>query len=309
MVRSNKKTTDTTASDSAAVEAVAAPAVEAAPVEAAKTKRARKTTEAAAAVDSPAPEPAVTEEKPKRGRKAAAVEAPAESSSTPAAEAVATPAKAKRGRKAATEAETAAPAADATSAPAEAADSPSDDTPAVDATPAGKTTKKRTITPEVLDAEITEFINGIEAEIKRVDLSENKSGAKYLKNLVRKARDIQKHAQKVKGKRAKATPAANNGDTPATPKAPSGIQKPVAIIPEFAKFLKVAPDTLMSRVEGGKAINAYAREKSLVKGKFVTPDKTLSKLLAFDAATEQPLTIARINKYMQRLFVKATPAV
>lgn len=298
MARSNNKKTETDST----------PVVADAPADAPKTsKRARK---AEAVAEAPVAAPVAEEAAPaakttKRGRKAAPAEAEAAVPEAPAAAEEAPASKPKRGRKAAAAVEEASPEPTAAEEASEEAETPSK-------TPS----KRRVITPDVLDAEIVEFINGIESEIKRVELSDNKSGSKYLKTLVKKARDIQKHAQKVKGKRAKPTPAASTdgADTPAKSKAPSGIQKPVAIIPEFAKFLGVSADTLISRVEGGKAINKYIKEKGLKdstpgKGKNINPDKTLSRLLAFTPTEETPLTYNSMMKHMQRLFVKATPAV
>lgn len=291
MARSNNKKTETTN---------ATPVVEDAPAEAPKTKRNRKAEAAVEAAPVVPEEAPVAATKTKRNRKAAEAEAavpetPAVTAASVAAVEETPVTKPKRGRKAAA---AAAEQEQEQEQPSPVAESPSK-------TPA----KRRIITPDVLDAEIVEFINGIESEIKRVELSDNKSGSKYLKTLVKKARDIQKHAQKVKGKRAKPTPAASAGDTPSKPKAPSGIQKPVAITPEFAKFLGVSADTLVSRVDGSKAINTYIKDNGLNSGKNINPDKTLSKLLAFTPTEENPLTYNSMMKVMQRLFVKATPAV
>ena len=85
-----------------------------------------------------------------------------------------------------------------------------------------------------------------------------------------------------------------------------GIQKPVHITPEFAKFLGVKKDTMMSRTDGTVAIVAYIKENNLPYAKnkrIINPDDKLSALLKLPKEKDFELTYFNLQKFMKDLYV------
>lgn len=164
--------------------------------------------------------------------------------------------------------------------------------------------KSRKITVERLNEEIASVLTSLEAEIEKVNLSENKNGAKFLKTLVKKMTDVQKHSLKLLGKKRGA-----KSVTPGVKPANSGLQRPVSVTPAMAKFMKIPADQKVSRIDGFKAISAYIKEKNLKRpdnGRFISPDKRLSTLLNYipDPTNPYSLQHCQIMKLMQPLFIK-----
>lgn len=95
---------------------------------------------------------------------------------------------------------------------------------------------------------------------------------------------------------------------PDAPKrAPSIFERPVQVTDELCAFLSKAKGTLMSRSEVTKAVNVYVKEKNLKDKHAITPDAALKKLLAIPDG--EPLTYFNLQKYLNRHYVKAAPAV
>jgi upstream activation factor subunit UAF30 len=76
---------------------------------------------------------------------------------------------------------------------------------------------------------------------------------------------------------------------------------------ELCTFLSKAKGTLMSRSEVTKAVNVYVKENNLKDKHAITPNAALKKLLAI--ADGEPLTYFNLQKYLNRHYVKAAPAV
>jgi upstream activation factor subunit UAF30 len=76
---------------------------------------------------------------------------------------------------------------------------------------------------------------------------------------------------------------------------------------ELCKFLGKANGTLMSRSEVTKAVNNYVKEKGLKNKHDIKPDAALKKLLAIGDG--EPLTYFNLQRYLNRHYIKATPAV
>lgn len=173
------------------------------------------------------------------------------------------------------------------------------ETPAVEETPA-KERKSRIVNAQVLQTELSAFLGLISAEIDRLNLSENKTSARFLKSLLKRAAEIQKHVLKFS--------TSKKNHRKSNPNVESGILKAVPITVEMAKFMKVPADTLVSRVDGMKAIHAYIKEKELQRPdnkKFILPDKRLATLLGYTAVEgDEGLNYSKVVKYMQPLFVK-----
>ena len=93
----------------------------------------------------------------------------------------------------------------------------------------------------------------------------------------------------------------------AKPRAPSIFERPTQVTEELCKFLGKATGTLMSRSEVTKAVNNYVKEHNLKNKHDIKPDASLKKLLAIGEG--EPLTYFNLQRYLNRHYVKATPAV
>ena len=93
----------------------------------------------------------------------------------------------------------------------------------------------------------------------------------------------------------------------AKPRAPSIFERPTQVTDELCKFLGKPNGTLMSRSEVTKAVNNYVKEKGLKNKHDIKPDAALKKLLAIGDG--EPLTYFNLQRYLNRHYIKATPAV
>lgn len=92
-------------------------------------------------------------------------------------------------------------------------------------------------------------------------------------------------------------------------KQPSGFVKPTLITDELATFLGRTKGSEMARTEVTKEINQYIRDHKLQdseNGRHINPDKKLSKLLSYDAASGETLTYFNLQKYLSPHFVKVS---
>jgi len=104
------------------------------------------------------------------------------------------------------------------------------------------------------------------------------------------------------GKKEKVKKSTTNAD--GTPRPPSGFAVPTKLSVDLCKFLTVAEDTMMSRTEVTRHLNAYIKEKSLQNPsnkKEILPDACLKKLLAVDDTIV--LSYFNLQKYMKHLFI------
>jgi hypothetical protein len=104
------------------------------------------------------------------------------------------------------------------------------------------------------------------------------------------------------GKKEKVKKSTTNAD--GTPRPPSGFAVPTKLSVELCNFLTVAEETMMSRTEVTRHLNAYIKEKNLqnpANKKEILPDACLKKLLNVDDSIV--LSYFNLQKYMKHLFV------
>ena len=98
---------------------------------------------------------------------------------------------------------------------------------------------------------------------------------------------------------------------------PSGITKPVAISDELAKFLGVAPGTLVPRNEVTKGVSGYVKSNELSdpqnKQKFILDDRPAAKTLrTLLGNPKEDVTYFNLQRYLKHHYiataVDATPA-
>lgn len=93
----------------------------------------------------------------------------------------------------------------------------------------------------------------------------------------------------------------------AKPRALSIFERPTQVTDELCKFLGKPNGTLMSRSEVTKGVNNYVKEHNLKNKHDIKPDASLKKLLAIGDG--ELLTYFNLQRYLNRHYVKATPAV
>ena len=92
----------------------------------------------------------------------------------------------------------------------------------------------------------------------------------------------------------------------AKPRALSIFERPTQVTDELCKFLGKPNGTLMSRSEVTKGVNNYVKEHNLKNKHDIKPDAPLKKLLAIGDG--ELLTYFNLQRYLNRPYVKATPA-
>ena len=91
------------------------------------------------------------------------------------------------------------------------------------------------------------------------------------------------------------------------PKAPSIFERPTKVTDELCKFLGKPNATLMSRSEVTKGVNNYVKLHNLKDKHTIKPDAALKALLQIGDG--EPLTYFNLQRYLNRHYVKAVPAV
>ena len=156
--------------------------------------------------------------------------------------------------------------------------------------------RKVALTRELFENEFLSFIDIFDRDIT----GGKPIGPKILKSYRKRGKELLvlfKRLAKQKVKRVKSEVHKNN----------SGFQKPVAITDEMANFIGVSIGTLIPRREVTKALCGYVKSNQLQDKddrRIILPDEPLSRLLKYDAATDDVLTIARLQKYMKNHFIK-----
>jgi chromatin remodeling complex protein RSC6 len=89
---------------------------------------------------------------------------------------------------------------------------------------------------------------------------------------------------------------------------PSGITKPVAISDELAKFLNVAPGTLVPRNEVTKGVSAYVKANNLSdeknKHRFVLDDRPAAKILrSILNDPKEDVTYFNLQRYLKHHYI------
>ena len=90
-------------------------------------------------------------------------------------------------------------------------------------------------------------------------------------------------------------------------RAPSIFERPTQVTQELLTFLGRPSATLMSRSEVTKAVNDYVKANNLKNKHDIKPDGPLRALLAI--GVDEPLTYFNLQRYLNRHYVKAVPAV
>ncbi len=218
----------------------------------------------------------------KVAKKDSAVAEAAPVAAAPVVEAAAAPAAKKVSKKAAAAAvvEAAAPA------PVVVASTPVESAAA--AAPAGPTT--------TLDEDI-KSVTGTLSSIHKTIASMLSQVKKLEKRVHREIKDARKRKRRSKTEEG----------ADAKPRGPSVFEIPTQVTDELCKFLGKANGTKMSRTEVTKAVNNYVKEKGLKNKHDIKPDAPLRKLLAIGEG--EPLTYFNLQRYLNRHYIKATPAV
>ena len=90
-------------------------------------------------------------------------------------------------------------------------------------------------------------------------------------------------------------------------RAPSIFERPTQVTQELLTFLGRPAATLMSRSEVTKAVNDYVKANNLKNKHDIKPDAPLRALLAI--GVDEPLTYFNLQRYLNRHYIKAVPAV
>ncbi len=164
-----------------------------------------------------------------------------------------------------------------------------------------------TVEIETTDALKTEFssVDAIKNMINVVNeqITANKSLLTQFKTLLKETEKNSKELDKLRNKRSSKT------KTPRSPDAlPSGITKPVAISDELAKFLGVAPGTLVPRNEVTKGVSGFVKGNELSdptnKQKFILDDRPAAKTLrALLGNPTEDVTYFNLQRYLKHHYI------
>ena len=166
---------------------------------------------------------------------------------------------------------------------------------------------------EVVDATKVEFssVDSIKTMINTLNeqISVNKVLMTTLRALLKDTEKTSKELDKLRNKRSSKT------KTPRSPDAlPSGITKPVAISDELAKFLGVAPGTLVPRNEVTKGVSGFVKSNELSdptnKQKFILDDRPAAKALRVLLGNpKEDVTYFNLQRYLKHHYLPVEGAV
>lgn len=137
-------------------------------------------------------------------------------------------------------------------------------------------------------------------------LTEQANVIKGLINTVRSViKDSEKQSKELEKLRNKRTRVKTERSVDALP---SGITKPVAISDELAKFLEVAPGTLVPRNEVTKGVSSYVKKNEISdpanKQRFVLDDRPSAKVLrALLGNPSEDVTYFNLQKYLKHHYI------
>ena len=164
-----------------------------------------------------------------------------------------------------------------------------------------------TVDIETTDAPKAEFssVDAIKNMINTVNeqINANKSLLSQFKTLLKETEKNSKELEKLRNKRSSKT------KTPRSPDAlPSGITKPVVISDELAKFLGVAPGTLVPRNEVTKGVSGFVKGNDLSdptnKQKFILDDRPAAKTLrALLGNPSEDVTYFNLQRYLKHHYI------
>jgi chromatin remodeling complex protein RSC6 len=135
----------------------------------------------------------------------------------------------------------------------------------------------------------------------------NKTLQNSLRSILKDAEKNSKELDKLRNKKTRTK-------TERSPNAlPSGITKPVAISDELAKFLGVAPGTLVPRNEVTKGVSGFVKSNELSdpanKQKFVLDDRPAAKTLrALLGNPKEDVTYFNLQRYLKHHYLPMAPS-
>lgn len=192
--------------------------------------------------------------------------------------------------------------------------------PVAEATPAKRTAKRATKTetvvapaPEVVTSSPVETVAVVAAPVTTLDddlkaVSTNLNGLRETTStLLSQIKKLEKRVHremKEARKRRRRVRVDENGNEVARP--PCAFEIPNVVSQELLTFLGRPSGTQMSRSEVTKAVNEYLKTHSLKHKHEIKPDVPLRKLLAIGEG--EPLTYFNLQKYLNRHYIKNTPA-
>lgn len=163
----------------------------------------------------------------------------------------------------------------------------------------GKPAERKVVTPESVNHDMEELIGFISTAL--ADQEVMKKPSKVLRGVLSRVRQLSTGVARMMKKVTKSTAPKNTNKT-----TNSGLQKPVPVSAEMAKFLGAAEDSQHSRVAVTNALCAYIKEKGLqnpANRREIHPDEVLVNLLNYTGAnTAQPLTYFYLQTLVQRHF-------
>jgi chromatin remodeling complex protein RSC6 len=142
-------------------------------------------------------------------------------------------------------------------------------------------------------------------------LTEQANVIKGLINTVRSViKDSEKQSKELEKLRNKRTRVKTERSADALP---SGITKPVAISDELAKFLEVAPGTLVPRNEVTKGVSSYVKKNEISdpanKQRFVLDDRPSAKVLrALLGNPSEDVTYFNLQRYLKHHYIPMAPS-
>jgi chromatin remodeling complex protein RSC6 len=155
-------------------------------------------------------------------------------------------------------------------------------------------------------AEKTEFSSTDAIKTMMASITEQITANKNMLNVLRTIlKDSEKSSKELCKLRNKRTRVKTERPSNALP---SGITKPVAISDELAKFLGVAPGTLVPRNEVTKGVSSYVKANELSdpenKQKFVLDNRPAAKVLKVLLGNPtEPVTYFNLQRYLKHHYL------
>ena len=148
---------------------------------------------------------------------------------------------------------------------------------------------------------IKNMINTINEQV-----ATNKTLLITLRSLLKETEKSSKELDKLRNKRSSKTKTVRSPDA-----LPSGITKPVAISDELAKFLGVAPGTLVPRNEVTKGVSTFVKSNELSdptnKQKFILDERPAAKTLRVLLGNpKEDVTYFNLQRYLKHHYVPVT---
>lgn len=169
----------------------------------------------------------------------------------------------------------------------------------------GKPVERKVVTAESVSHDMEELIGFISTAMADQDVM--KKPNKVLRGVLSRVRQLSSGVSRIMKKATKSSAPKNQNKSNN-----SGLQKPVPISADLAKFLGVTADTLQSRVAVTNALCSYIKEKNLqnpANRREIHPDDNLVNLLGYKGdKTAQPLTYFYLQTLIQPHFIKPVVA-